>query len=99
VVHVSQLKLHVPPNTEVMNSLDMALANHDVPVLPLQVLVVQDNLIGGKLQQKLLVQWEGQHPSWASWEDAVDMKRRYSTAWGQACRVEMTGQRGVNSPF
>jgi hypothetical protein len=56
VVHVSQLKLHVPPNTEVMNSLDMALANHDVSVLPLQVLAVQDNLIGGKLQQKLLVQ-------------------------------------------
>lgn len=66
VVHVSQLKQHVAPNTEVLDSLDAVATNHDVSVLPIQVLVVNDILVGSKMKQKLLVQWQGQPTSLAS---------------------------------
>lgn len=35
VVHVSQLKKHVPPNTEVLDSLDSIATDPSIPVLPL----------------------------------------------------------------
>jgi len=84
VVHVSQLKKHVPPQTAVSDSLDAVATDPTVLVLPLQVIGVQDILIGSKMKQWLLVQWEHQPPSMASWEDVADMSRRYPTAWGQA---------------
>ena len=67
-----------------LDSLDAVATDPTVPVLPLQVLGVQDVSVGGKLKQRLLVQWEHQPPSMASLEDAADMSRRFPTAWGQA---------------
>jgi hypothetical protein len=58
VVHVSQLKLHIPPNTYAHKSLDAVAADPRAPVLPIQVLDVQDIWLGGKLKQRLLVCWE-----------------------------------------
>jgi hypothetical protein len=84
VVHVSQLKKRVPPHTEVQESLDTVATDHDVSVLPIQVLAVRDILVGSKMKQQLLVQWDGHPTSSASREDAADMKRHYPTAWGQA---------------
>ena len=67
-----------------LDSLDAVSTDPTVPVLPLHVLGVQDVSVGGKLKQRLLVQWEHQPPSMASLEDAADMSRRFPTAWGQA---------------
>jgi hypothetical protein len=80
VVHVSQLKKHVPPQAEVLDTLDAVVTDPTVQVLPLQVLAVRGVLNGGKLQQRVLVQWEHQPPSMATWEDVSDMSRRYRTA-------------------
>ena len=84
VVHVSQLKKHVPPQTEVIEALDAVATDPTMTLMPFQVLDVQDVTIGGKLKQRVLINWEFQPPSLASWEDAVDMRRRFPTAWGQA---------------
>jgi hypothetical protein len=84
VVHVSQLKLHVPPHTKVLQSFDTIATDPSASILPGQVIDVKDMMFGGKLKQRLLVQWEKQPVSMATWEDADDMKRRYPTAWGQA---------------
>lgn len=84
VVHVSQLKLHVPPSTKVSQSLDAVATDHTASILPVQVLDVKDIQIGGKLKQRVLIQWEHQPMFMATWEDAADRKRRFHTAWGQA---------------
>jgi hypothetical protein len=83
VVHVSQLKKHVPP-TEVIDSLEAVATDPTIQVYPLQVLEVNAIQIGGRLKQRALVQWEQLPASLCSWEDAQDMQHRYATAWRQA---------------
>jgi hypothetical protein len=51
MVHVFQLKQHVPPNTEVFDSLDAVATNHDDSMLLVQVLAVRDILVGSKMKQ------------------------------------------------
>jgi hypothetical protein len=50
VVHVSQLKKHVPP-TEVIDSLEAVAPDPTIQVYPLQVLEVNAIQIGGRMKQ------------------------------------------------
>jgi len=96
VVHVSQLKKHVPPNTEVLDSLHSVATDPSVKIQPAQVLSSRAIWRGGALAKQVLVQWAGQPPSMASWEDVHDMRRRHRTACGQA--VAKGGGRVMNQP-
>ena len=84
VVHVSQLKKHIPPGTEVIDYLHVVATDPDAPVTPVQILSSRAIWKGGSLVKQVLVQWANQPKSMASWEDEHDMLRRYQTAWGQA---------------
>lgn len=80
VIHVSQLKKHVPPGTEVLDSLHVVATDPSVKLIPVQILGRRSILKGGSLMKQVLVQWANQPPSMASWEDEHDMKRRHHTA-------------------
>ena len=84
VVHVSQLKKHVPPNTEVLQSLHLVASDPLTQLKPDMLLSLRIVQSGGSLRKQVLVRWEGQPDSMATWEDEQDMYRRYRTAWGQA---------------
>ena len=84
VVHVSQLKKHIPPGTEVIDYLHVVATDPDAPVTPVQILSSRAIWKGGSLVKQVLVQWANQPKSMASWEDEHDMLRRYQTTWGQA---------------
>lgn len=88
VVHVSQLKKHVPPHTEIMDQLDSVATDPLAPVFPIQVLEKASFWMGGALKTRVRVCWTDQPTSMAIWEDEQDMSRRYSTAWGQAVLQE-----------
>lgn len=86
VVHVSQLKKHIPPNTPVSASLASLAALTDITIEPLQFLeraLVPD---AGATAERVRVRWAGLPADLTSWEDAADLCRRYPTApaWGQA---------------
>lgn len=84
VVHVSQLKKHVPPHTEVLDTLHSVSTDPSIRLIPVQILDTRAISRGGALAKQVLVQWSGQPPTLASWEDADDLRRRYRSAWGQA---------------
>lgn len=86
VVHVSQLKCMVGPDARVSPSLPSA---NSVLQAEHQPVAIQDNKlvhVKGELQPRLLVQWSELPPSMATWEDPVELRRRFpsTAAWGQA---------------
>ncbi|XP_066311463.1 uncharacterized protein [Miscanthus floridulus] len=83
VVHVSQLKKHIPPN-QVLEPIDIVAIDQSVALLPVQVLDVAMVRHGGTLKDRALVRWDKLLDSMSTWEDPQDMHRRYPTAWGQA---------------
>jgi hypothetical protein len=84
VVHVSQLKKHVPPHTQVLESLDSVATDPSTEVLPIQVLQAKFVVQGRSMAPRVLVQWSNQPKALATWEEPQEMQRRYPTAWGQA---------------
>jgi hypothetical protein len=84
VVHVSQLKLQVHPNTEIAEDLGAVSTDPEQGPSPVMILAVRDIMMGGKLKQQVLVQWEHQPSCMSTWEDPENMKRKFGTAWGQA---------------
>lgn len=84
VVPVSQLKKHVPPNTEVLDSLDSVATYPEEQLLPVQVFSEAFARKNNKMVPRVKVLSEKLPDSMASWEDPQDMQRRYPTAWGQA---------------
>jgi hypothetical protein len=85
VVHVSQLKRHVPPQTPVSADLSTVCADPSTPVMPLLILDRALHLVGASAMPRLLVQWNTVS-SLTSWEDEQDLRRLFPTAsaWGQA---------------
>ena len=57
VVHVSQLKKHIPPGTEVLDSLHVVATNPAAQVIPVQILSSRAIWRGGFLVKQVLVQW------------------------------------------
>lgn len=74
VIHVSQLKKHVPAN-EVVESLENVHLNSDTKALPIQVLGVTMVMQGGTLKDRVLVRWDSLPASMSTWEDPQDMSR------------------------
>lgn len=86
VVHVSQLKRHVPPQAQVHT--DLSLIRHAdspslVPVTCLDRMLIKK---GNVAVIDVLVQWSGLPPELATWEPLRAMETRYPSvrAWGQA---------------
>lgn len=86
VVHVSQLKRHVPANSQVSVDTSVILSDLCTTVVPEQIL--QQALVphGAAMAPRILVRWSGPVHSLTTWEDADDLCRRYprAPAWGQA---------------
>ncbi|CAN6326944.1 unnamed protein product [Urochloa humidicola] len=85
VVHVSQLKKHVPPNITVSDDLSSVCTDPSLQVMPIAVLDTALKQNGGSTATRVLVQWNV--PSqMQTWEDVQDLHRRFPTAsaWGQA---------------
>jgi hypothetical protein len=82
VIHVSQLKKHVPPSTQVSVELNL-LSHYDIP---LQVL---DNALvrrGGGTQHLVKVRWSSSVLELATWENLAHLHQHFprAPAWGQA---------------
>lgn len=83
VIHVSQLRGALPLNTEAMKELPAPPSSSPEPV------AVQDSRLyqrGNDTKTQILVQWSGQPPELATWEDQGEMRHRFPDvpAWGQA---------------
>jgi len=86
VVHVSQLKKHIPAATSVCPDLTTISTNP-------KALLVPEKFLDSKLVQRgssaatlLLVHWSFLPPELATWEELQDLTRRFpdAPAWGQA---------------
>jgi hypothetical protein len=86
VVHVSQLKKHVPPQTQVSSELDSIVHGPVVALAPIQVLEQLFVPRAGSTAKRIRVLWDGPGPKYISCEDEQDLRRRYpeAPAWGQA---------------
>lgn len=94
VIHVSQLRAGVPPDTPIMPELpvlDEDLLPFQVPAEILQRRTAQR---GTRQVQQVLVHWSGFPSSLATWEDEVPLQARFprALAWGQA---KFQGRRNV----
>ena len=86
VVHVSQLKLHVPPHEQVPSDLSSLPANPSQVMVPLAILDHRLVSLGSSSRPRVLMQWSDIHPQLTTWEDAQDIARRFPgpLACGQA---------------
>jgi len=85
VVHVSLLKKHVPPQLVEASDLSTVCTDPTADCVP--ILVLDNQLVphGNSVASKLLVQWNSASHM-QTWEDELDIRRRYpqAPAWGQA---------------
>jgi hypothetical protein len=83
VFHVSQLKAVIGSRIPVSPVLPDLSHNLQVPVAVLDTRLRRH---AGKVQNQLLIQWSGWHPTLSTWEEENDIKRRFpfAPAWGQA---------------
>lgn len=97
VVHVSQLKRHVPHNTPVSASLNSFTFTSDVVHEPLQLLEHAFVSHAGATASWVRVRWTGLPTEFTTWEDANDLCRRFPQAapWGQAV---IPGEGNVKDP-
>ena len=86
VVHVSQLKQHIPPTTHVSTDSSTVITDEAIPILPVAVLESKLVAQAGTVQPRVKIQWSGMSPTLATWEDAANLRRRFPSApaWGQA---------------
>ena len=86
VVHVSQLKQHIPPMTQVSTDLSSVITDETIPILPVAVLESKLVAQAGTVQNLVKIQCSGMSPTLATWEDAADLRRCFPSAlaWGQA---------------
>ena len=86
VVHVSQLKKHIPPKTQVYSNLSLIRTADSPALVPSacldRILVKQ----GKAVVVHVLVKWQGWPDSFATWESLHKLEERYPSvrAWGQA---------------
>jgi hypothetical protein len=70
VVHVSQLKRHIPPTVSVSEDLSSVCSDPTHILWPERVLQKRSILRGDKWIPQLLIQWRSLPPDLATWEDA-----------------------------
>ena len=97
VVHVSQLKKHVPPNTQVCSSILSIEFHTDRVHEPLQIIEQAFINTGAATAARVRVNWTGLPTTWTTWEDAADLCRRFpqAPAWGQEV---LQGRGNVKTP-
>ena len=85
VVHVSQLKKHILASIQVSADLDMIPSDPSAELLPVAVLDHRWISTGSSPKHQVLIQWEGLPSSRATWEESLDVQRRFPSAptWGQ----------------
>jgi hypothetical protein len=86
VVHVSQLKRHVPPSVRIEDDIALVPEDPSVQVMPLRFLDSRMCQKGASTVSQILVQWDALPASMTTWEEAEDLYRRFPRcpAWGQA---------------
>jgi hypothetical protein len=86
VVHVSQLKRHVPPSVRIEDNISQVPDDPTLTVMPVQFLGSRLSRKGASTVSQILVQWDALPESLATWEEAEDLHRRFPKcpAWGQA---------------
>lgn len=86
VVHVSQLKKHVPAEVVVDERVDQLPS--DLMEIVCLVKLIDARMIkrGSSTLHQIQVQWSGMPPYLSTWEEVDDLRRRYPEcpAWGQA---------------
>ena len=85
VVHVSQLKMHVPPNEQVNSDISTVPLDSSQEILPVAVLDHRLVSIGSSTQSQVQVHWSSSHPDFTTWEEIHDIMCRFPDApvWGQ----------------
>ncbi|WVZ53598.1 hypothetical protein U9M48_004515 [Paspalum notatum var. saurae] len=86
VVHVSQLKKHIPAQTPVHSDLSSLATDPEHVLLPVHVLQRALVAHGGRTAKRVLIQWGSDSVSFNTWEDEYNLRRQYlqAPAWGQA---------------
>ena len=86
VVHVSQLKKHIPADTQVSSDLSSVSTDPFVEVSPVAVLDHKRVAHAGAVVPRVKIQWSGMPSTLATWEDEKDLRRRFPSApaWGHA---------------
>jgi hypothetical protein len=86
VVHVSQIKKHIPANTQVHTSLNLMSDDPIFALVPAKVLCRSLIPHGAGTATRIKVRWSGDPPYLETWEDPDALCRSYpdAPAWGQA---------------
>jgi len=97
VIHVSQLKKHVPAPSQVISDLSVFALEPDTPVLPVACLDRRLLRSGASTKTQLLIQWAGIPSALATWEEIQDLHWRFpaTAVWGQPAFQE---GRNVTTP-
>ncbi|XP_066317156.1 uncharacterized protein [Miscanthus floridulus] len=85
VVHISQLKRHVPPSVTVEDDITAVPDDPTQQPQPLQFLANRMIQKGASTLSQIQVRWSEQAPTLLTWEEATDLRRRFPnhSAWGQ----------------
>jgi hypothetical protein len=84
VIHVSQLKKHVPPSTQVSAEVNL-LSHSDIPLQILDSALVRR---GGGTQHLVKVRWSSSVRELTTWENCAHLCQHFprAPAWGQVAR-------------
>jgi len=82
VVHISELKRHVPPSVRIEDDITQIPDDPNVQDVPIHALLGK----GSRVVHQILVQWNSLPASLATWEEAKDLHQRFPKcpAWDQA---------------
>lgn len=86
VVHVSQLKKHIPPASTASMDLDLVCTD-PMQLLQLEAFLgIRYHTKGSSTIKQVLVKWMCLPEEMATWEEVFDLRRRFADApaWGQA---------------
>lgn len=86
VVHVSQLKCHVPSSEQIESDFSQLPDDPSQTVSPVSFLKSRMICKGSSTLFQIQVQWSRLPSMLTTWEEVVDLRRRFpqSAAWGQA---------------
>lgn len=77
VVHVSQLKKHIPPSSSVSSDLSSVGVDPLLMVAPAAVVERRTVLRGASTVPQMCIQWQGLPSSMTTWEDEVGLCKRF----------------------
>jgi hypothetical protein len=86
VVHVSQLKRHLPAKVPVSDDLALLYLDDFALLQPAKVMAQKQIKRGGSMISRLLVHWLGLPATTVTWEDEAALRQQFPAilAWGQA---------------